>query len=45
MSLQVQDLALQVIATLRPLMPFIQRMDRSLADQLRRSASSVACTD
>ena len=41
MSLQVQGLALEAVAALRPLMPLIRRSDRSLADQLRRSASSV----
>jgi four helix bundle protein len=52
MSLQVQDLALEAIASLRPLMPLIKRSDRSLADQLARAASSVvlnlaegACSD
>jgi len=41
MSLQVQDVALEAIAALRPLMPLIRRSDRSLADQLSRAASSV----
>lgn len=52
MSLQVQDVALEAIAALRPLMPLIRRSDRSLADQLTRAASSVvlniaegACSD
>ena len=41
MALQVQSLALETIAALRPLMPLIRRADRSLADQLARAASSV----
>ena len=41
MSLQVQQIALETIAALRPLMPLIRRSDRSLADQLARAASSV----
>ena len=41
MSLQVQGLALEAVAALRPLMPLIRRSDRSLADQLARAASSV----
>jgi four helix bundle protein len=52
MSLQVQGLALEAVAALRPLMPLIRRSDRSLADQLARAASSVvlnlaegACSD
>ncbi|HEY2409122.1 MAG TPA: four helix bundle protein [Polyangiaceae bacterium] len=52
MSLQVQQIALEAIAALRPLMPLIRRSDRSLADQLARAASSVvlnlaegACSD
>ena len=42
MSLLVRKLALETIAGLRPLMPRIARRDRSLANQIRRAASSVA---
>ena len=52
MSLQAQQIALEAIAALRPLMPLIRRSGRSLADQLARAASSVvlnlaegACSD
>jgi four helix bundle protein len=41
MSFQVQNVALEAIAALRPLMPLIRRSDRSLADQLARAASSA----
>ena len=40
--LQVGELSLQVIDALRPLIPQIRSKDRSLADQLVRSATSVA---
>jgi len=42
MSLQVSRLALETIATLRPLVSRIRRYDRSLAVQLVRAASSLA---
>ena len=41
MALQVHAVALDMIGALRPLVPRIARHDRSLADQLRRAASSV----
>lgn len=41
MSLEVSRLALETIATLRPLVPRIRRHDRSLAVQLVRAASSA----
>jgi four helix bundle protein len=41
MSLKVADVACLVIAELRPLLPRIKRMDRSLADQLLRAANSM----
>jgi len=41
MSLEVSRLALETIATLRPLVPRIRRHDRSLAVQLVRAASST----
>jgi four helix bundle protein len=41
MSLKVLDLAHSVIVELRPLLPRIRRMDRSLADQLLRAANSM----
>jgi four helix bundle protein len=42
MGLEVSHLALETIATLRPLVPRIRRYDRSLAVQLVRAASSLA---
>jgi four helix bundle protein len=42
MALQVAELSIQLVETLRPLVPRIRRHDRSLADQLVRAASSVA---
>ena len=41
MSLEVSRVALETIATLRPLVPPIRRHDRSLAVQLVRAASSA----
>jgi len=41
MSLKVAEVAYEVIAELRPLMPRIKRADRSLADQLLRAANSM----
>ena len=41
MSLKAQQVALEAVAALRPLMPLIRRADRSLADQLARAASSA----
>jgi len=41
-ALQVAELSFQAVEALRPLMPRISRHDRSLADQLKRAASSVA---
>lgn len=35
------DVALDLITTLRPLVPAIAKHDRDLADQIRRAASSV----
>ncbi len=42
MRMQVHELALSMIEALEPLMPLVQRRDRSLAMQLRSAASSVA---
>jgi four helix bundle protein len=42
MALQVAELSLELIETLRPLVPRIKAKDRSLADQIMRSASSIA---
>ena len=42
MALIVTELALEAIALVRPLIPFIQRRDRDLASQLARAASSAA---
>jgi four helix bundle protein len=41
MALIVQDVALELIGELRPLIPAISRHDSSLAKQLRRCASSI----
>lgn len=40
-NLIAQQVALEAIRTLRPLLERIQRHDRGLADQLKRAASSV----
>ena len=42
MALIVEDLALQAIRLLRPLVPKIRKHDRSLADDMKRAASSAA---
>ncbi|HYQ30222.1 MAG TPA: four helix bundle protein [Polyangiaceae bacterium] len=42
MALQVAELSLELIDALRPLVPRIKSRDRSLADQITRSASSIA---
>jgi four helix bundle protein len=42
MSLIVADLSIALIETLRPLMPRIKARDKSLEDQIRRAASSIA---
>ena len=41
-ALQVAGLSFEMIEALRPLMPRIRRMDKSLAEQLTRAATSVA---
>lgn len=40
-SLQAQRVALDAVKRLRPVLERIHRSDRSLADQIRRAASSV----
>ena len=40
MALIVQDLALQMLAHIKPIIDAVARYDRSLADQMRRSAQS-----
>ena len=42
MAFQVEEMAYELIATLRPVVPCIKGRDRALADQLTRAASSVA---
>ena len=37
-----QEVALELVTALRPLVPIIEQHDRDLADQLRRAASSIA---
>jgi four helix bundle protein len=39
---EVEEIAVQLIEGLRPLVPRIKARDRALADQLMRAASSVA---
>ena len=41
MALVAQEVALQMVVAVKPLLDQIARGDRSLAEQLRRSASSV----
>ena len=41
MAFQVEELSLELIEALVPLMPRIKQHDRNLADQLRRAASSI----
>lgn len=41
MPFQVEELSLELIAALAPLVPRIKQRDKDLADQLRRAASSV----
>lgn len=41
MAFQVEELSLQLIEELAPLMPRIKQKDKSLEDQLRRAASSI----
>ena len=41
MPFQVEELSLELIQALVPLMPRIKQRDKDLADQLRRAASSV----
>ena len=40
-NLQAQQVALEAVCKLRPIVEHIHRRDRSLADQIRRAASSV----
>jgi len=42
MVFEVEEVAIQLIEALRPLVPRIKARDRALADQLTRAASSVA---
>jgi four helix bundle protein len=42
MALFVASLSIELIETLRPLMPRIKQKDKSLADQITRAASSIA---
>lgn len=41
MALQVTQISLELIRALRPLMPRLRQRDKSLADQLRRAATSI----
>ncbi len=41
MAFQVEELSLQLIESLVPLMPRIRQRDKALEDQLRRAASSI----
>jgi len=42
MALQVTELSLELIESLRPLVLRIKQRDKALADQIMRSASSIA---
>ena len=42
MALYVASLSIELIESLRPLVPRIKQKDRSLADQITRAASSIA---
>ena len=42
MAFEAEEVAIQLIEALRPLVPRIKARDRALADQLTRAASSVA---
>jgi four helix bundle protein len=42
MVFEVEEVAVQLIEVLRPMVPRIKARDRGLADQLTRAASSVA---
>jgi four helix bundle protein len=42
MVFEAEEVAIQLIEALRPLLPRIKARDRALADQLTRAASSVA---
>jgi four helix bundle protein len=41
MGFQVEELSLELIEALVPLMPRIKQRDKALEDQLRRAASSI----
>ena len=41
MAFQVEELSIQLIEALVPLMPRIRQRDKSLEDQLRRAVSSI----
>jgi four helix bundle protein len=42
MAFEVEEVAYELVAALRPLVPLIKSRDRALADQLTRAASSIA---
>jgi len=41
MAFQVEELSLELIEALVPLLPRIRQQDKNLSDQLRRAASSI----
>jgi four helix bundle protein len=41
MAFQVEELSIQLVEALVPLMPRIKQPDKALEDQLRRAASSI----
>jgi four helix bundle protein len=41
MAFQVEELSIQLVEALVPLMPRIRQRDKALEDQLRRAASSI----
>ena len=44
MAFQVEELAIELIEALRPVVGRVKGRDRALADQITRAASSVALT-
>jgi four helix bundle protein len=42
MTFQVEELTIELVTVLKPLVPRIRRHDRSLADQMVRATSSIA---
>jgi len=45
MAFQVEELSIQLVEALVPLMPWIRQRDKALEDQLRRAASSIGAAE